>query len=187
MNSSTVLHHQATAFAEQADMAKAKRLPVNFRDFYAQAFVLEKKAALNMPHKGDDPMPRSLLITSAAALAYKAGDYLESEKMIALGRSENPPGDILQDLEEIEMLIRQEIGVAMSNGNLQVKGTLVEAKADESEIKIRDSETQQLHAFIVPSRMFKKIVKEYWQDMVAAVGKASSQGVFTLEKISLAN
>jgi hypothetical protein len=44
-------------------------------------------------------------------------------------------------------------------------------------------ENQQVYSFIVPAKIFKKVVKSYWQDVVSVVGHVSTQGVFTLEKI----
>jgi len=60
------------------------------------------------------------------------------------------------------------------------------ADADTNEIEIRDAESRQVYAFTVPSQQFKRIVKSYWQEVVAAVGKTGPKGNVTLEKISLA-
>jgi len=184
MKQAEIFYNQSVGFAEQADIARVKRLPVDYKDLYAQAFYLQKKAALLMSPEDFYPMPRSFMIQGAAGLAYQAGLFEEAEKMIALCRSENPPGLVAHKLDEIEKAIRKAAAAPPANGSLQIKGILTQANADEKEITIRDMENQRTYAFVVPSKIFKKVVKEYWQELVFAVGKASPHGVFTLEKIS---
>jgi len=183
MKQAEILYRQAVLFAEQADMAKIRK-NADYKDLYEKAFLLQKEAAQLMSPEDDYPMFRTEMMQSAAALAYKAGNLEEAEKMIALCREETGPFPFAYKLDELETLVRQAAVNPHANGSLQVKGILTQANADEKEITIRDMENQRTYAFVVPSKIFKKVVKEYWQELVFAVGKASPHGVFTLEKIS---
>ncbi len=184
MSQAEKLYRESVLLAEQADIARIKHPQVDYKGLFEQAFVLQKQAAQWMSPEEVYPMYRTEMMQSAAALAYKAGKMEEAEKMIALCRSENPPAFVEQDLKKLEALIRQATATPPKNGSLQVKGILTQANADEKEITIRDMENQRTYAFIVPSKIFKNVVKDYWQELVSAVGKASPHGVFTLEKIS---
>lgn len=184
MNHAEILYRQSVMFAEQADMMKVKGQAFEARGFYERAFLLQKEAAQFMSAEENYPMFRTEMMQSAAALAYKAYKLEEAEKMIVLCRAENPPEYFAHKLDELELLVRQAATARPSNGSLQIKGVLTEANANEKEIKITDLENQRTYAFIVPSKIFKKVVKDYWQELVSVVGKASPHGVFTLEKIS---
>jgi hypothetical protein len=184
MSQAEILYRQAVGFAEQADIAKAKCQPIDYKSLYEKAYLLEKEAALLMSSNEKAPFSRSMMLKSAAALAFKAGKYEEAEKIVALCRSENPDGYIMAKLDELQAAINKTAAVLQTDNSLTVRGVFTSANADEREIKIRDVENQQVYAFIVPASMFKKVVKAYWQDLVSVVGHASPHGVFTLEKIS---
>jgi hypothetical protein len=111
MSQAITLYRQAISFAEQADIARIKRLPIDYKALYAQAALLEKNAALMMSADEEYPMPRTLMLKSAAALAFKAGNYEESLKIIALCRAENPPSGVLEKL----ILLEQDIQDAIMN------------------------------------------------------------------------
>ncbi len=194
MNQAESLYRQAVTYAEQADIARIKKLPLDFKFLYREASRLELEAAMLVPSDGYEPLPRIGLLRSAAALAYKAGNYPEAEKIIALARSENPDGYEASKLDDIEDAIREAAKAPSSNGKttnskpanprLHVTGAMTAADADESAIKIRDTESSQVYSFIVPAKMFRSVVKSYLLEMVSAVGKTSPKGRLTLEKIS---
>jgi hypothetical protein len=185
MKQSEILYRQAVSFAEQGDMAKAKRhiLPIDYKLFYEKAFLLEKEAALLMSSDEKHPLSRGEMLKNATALAYKAGKYEDAQKVAALCRVEALDGYTMMKLEELEGLILAALAVPAHNSSLTVRGLFTSANADDREIKIRDMENQQVYSFIVPANMFKKVVKSYWQDVVSVVGHVNMQGVFTLEKI----
>ncbi len=184
-NLASILHHQAVRLAEEADMAKAKFTPIDFRELYNRAFLFEKEAAMMQTSQEFAPLPRHTLLRSAAALAFKAGNFSESEKIIALARSENPPIYESEKLDEIETLVQEATASQILNGHFQITGTFSAVNSEEKEIKIRDSKSQRMYAFVVPPRMFRQVVKSYLLEMVSAVGKSSPSGVLTLEKITL--
>jgi hypothetical protein len=187
MTTAVSLYNQAVRFAEEADIARIKRLPVDYKALYGKAAQLEKEAALQMKPEDTEPLNRVAMLRSAAALSYKAGNFAESEKLIALARANHPDAYEAAKLDEIEAAIVKTTGLAPQSNILTITGTFSGANADENEIKIRDLESRQVYAFIVPARIFRKVVKSYWQDVVLAVGKTSPNGVLTLEKISPAN
>jgi hypothetical protein len=186
MNQASVLYHQAVNFAEQADIARIKQLPIDYKALYAQASILEKDAAFMMSAQEQYPMPRTLMLKSAAALAFKAGNYSESAKIIALCRAENPPNGVIEKLN----LLEQDIQTATANfleKPLNIIGTFTSVNVDEKEIKIREVDSQNIFAFVVPADSFRKIAKSYLLEVVSVVGKFNKMGVLTLEKISLTN
>jgi hypothetical protein len=129
------------------------------------------------------PLSRGEMLKNAAALAYKAGKYEDAQKVVALCRIEELDGYTSVKLDELEKLILAALAIPTHNSSLTVRGLFTSANADDREIRIRDMENQQVHSFIVPANMFKKVVKSYWQDVVSVVGHVNLQGVFTLEKI----
>jgi len=74
------------------------------KEFYIKAFDLEYEAALKFP-KEVDALTKFIWLRSAAALAYKAGLFKESERLVELCRSENPPEWIEKELKDILELI----------------------------------------------------------------------------------
>ena len=184
MNQAELLYNQGVQWAEQADIARIKRYPVDYKSYYAKASELERDAALLLSAEDKNPLSRGVLLRSAAALAYKAGDFKEAEKLIALARSENPMGYEAAKLDDIEEAIRKALAALPSDQSLTVTGTFTAADVDEKEIKIRELESHQLYSFIVPAAMFRKIAKSYLLEVVSVVGKSSPMGVLTLEKIS---
>ena len=186
MKQSEILYNQAVSFAEQGDIAKAKRhiVPIDYKLFYEKAFLLEKEAALLMSSEEKHPLSRGEMLKNATALAYKAGKYEEAQKTATLCRSEALDSYTLIKLGELEKRIVAALATPIHNSSLTVRGLFTSANADDREIRIRDMENQQMYSFIVPANMFKKVVKSYWQDVVSVVGHANVQGVFTLEKIS---
>ncbi|MFK7983225.1 MAG: hypothetical protein AB8G86_24810 [Saprospiraceae bacterium] len=108
MNKIQALHKKAMEFADLAEVGKTKGTSAKkIETFYAQAYQFEKKAALMMSPFANFSIPKPYLIRSAAALAFRAKNYKEAEKMIALGLSENPPNEVVQQLKEITNLIKK--------------------------------------------------------------------------------
>ena len=185
MNTQAVaLYQQAVRIAEQADIAKVKRLAVDYKALYHQASELEKDAALLLTPEDTIPLKKITLLRSAAALAYKAGNYLESEKLVALARAHQPDNYEAAKLDELEAALLALAPEGAATRVLIVTGTCSAANADENKITIRSLDDRIQYSFIVPTKIFKKTVKSYWLEVVQAVGKASANGVLTLEKIS---
>ncbi len=184
MNQAEILFQKGAEFSDQGDIAQIKHKSVDYKALYEKAYLLKKEAALLMSPEDKHPMHRTWVMNGAASLAYKAGKYEEAQKTVALCRTLDPDDYTSSKLDELEDLIRKAIADRPRNGSLRVTGVLTAANADEKEIKIRDLENQQVYAFIVPAKLFKNVVKSYWQEAVLAVAKVSPHGIFTLQKIS---
>lgn len=91
MNIIKATHQLAMDTNALAELSKAKGLEEDATIFYKQAYELEKKAALMTSGKDNDPIPHFILLRSAAALAYKSKLYKDSQRLIEICLSENPP------------------------------------------------------------------------------------------------
>ena len=186
MNLAKIYHREAVHFAEQAEIAKIKQPDVDYKELYFKAYLSEKNAALHQHTETFDPMPKTWLMQSAAALAYNSGRLEEAEKTIAFCRTLDPDEYTTAKLDKIECLLKETANGHAQKGSLEITGRITSANYDEKEIKIKDSKTHQTYPIIVPHSMFTEVVKSYWAEMVNAVAKVSSHGVFTLQKISKA-
>jgi len=92
------LHQQAMEFADKALLSEKKAKPTQAKKQYAQAFQLEKQAAMLLATDYSIEPSRSVLFRSAAFLAIKANQYREAERMAAFGLTGNPPSEIAQEL-----------------------------------------------------------------------------------------
>lgn len=186
MNNVKQLHKKAMEFADLAEIGKMKGAGMaEIEAYYIQAYELEKKAALLMSEATDFSIPRPYLIRSAAALAFRAKNYKEAEKMIALGLSEQPSSEVVSQLEEIASLIKKAQPTASKSTTLSLKGKLLAANEDELEIKIKNT-ANETYSIFVTGQMLKGIVRKYFSEMVDIQAVSSPNGFITLQKISLA-
>jgi hypothetical protein len=96
------LHHQAMASAEQAFIAKWRgELEIALVHF-RRAYELEAEAARLVVYT--EPT-RSILLRSAASLAYHCGEMRESEKLIGLALAGDPPSEIAEELRDLMRLV----------------------------------------------------------------------------------
>jgi hypothetical protein len=78
------------------------------RDLFRQALDLERRAAeLWIETRNEEPS-RSILLRSAASLAWSCQDYAEAERLARKGLEGRPPGKIAQELKELLGLIHRE-------------------------------------------------------------------------------
>lgn len=187
MKSVKDLHKKAMEFADSAEIGKLKGMSVmTIKDNFYKAYLLEKEAALKMPANQKKPIPRPYLIRSAAALAFKSEAYLEAEKMIALGLSENPPSDVSQQLEEIADLIQKKQSTILKEKAINLKGKFLAANEQEFEIKIQSIDKEEYYSIFVPAKILKGIVRKYFSEMVQIQAISSPNGFIKLKNISLA-
>jgi len=185
MNKIQQLHKKAMEFADLAEIGKTKRASAKeIEAFYAQAYLLEKKAALMMSPTTNFSVPKAYLIRSAAALAFRAKNYKEAEKMIALGLSENPPNEVVQQLKEIADLIKKTQPSTSKEMVLSLKGKLLAANEDELEIQIKNTANETTYSIFVSGQKIKGIVRKYFSEMVDIQAISSPNGFITLQKIS---
>lgn len=94
------LHNRAMDEAEYAFMARRRGDEEQARQHFRIAYELESEAALIVAETTSEPS-RSVLLRSAASLAYNCGKYLEAEKLIVEGLHGNPPKEIAQELRDL--------------------------------------------------------------------------------------
>lgn len=125
MNEINVPHKKAMALAELALMEKIKGSSDRAKELFKEASLYEKKAALATPIDIDPEPSRSILFRSAASLAMNSEDFRESEKMVALGLSGDPPNEIANELRDLyeEISFRRHLelrGISLESNELQL-------------------------------------------------------------------
>jgi hypothetical protein len=185
MNIIKATHQLAMDTNALAELSKAKGLEEDANTFYKQAYALEKKAALMTSAKDDDPIPHFILLRSAAALAYKSKLYKDSQRLIEICLSENPPAFIQQDLAEINELLQEEQTIASIVNEANIEGLLTKVSAEENEITIKDQLDAQHYTVIVPQHQLMDIIKAYWFQKVVVKVRQTTYGVLVMEQIQL--
>jgi len=185
MNIIRLTHQLAMEMNTIADVAMAKGYQKEAIKFYKNAFELEKEAALLSAANKQDLLPRFVFLRGAAALANKAGLYQESESLIKLCKSENPPVWLLAELQEIEDLIRENTikNAPNSIGQMfQLEGVFAEVNSTVNEIIIEDGK-QQAFSVVVPRKSLLEIIQKYWSKKVQIQARKTLHGTMILEKI----
>lgn len=95
--------------AEQAYLARLKGDSASSKELIKQAYIKEKEVALEFENKTEMEPTRSVLLRSAASLAYECGQAREAERLIAMALSGNPPDEIAEELRELLYKIYQNI------------------------------------------------------------------------------
>ena len=101
------IHNEAMLLVDKADLAKLKN--ENHLEFLREAYRKEKQAAYMLKDSEMEPS-RSILLRSAASLGYEIGEYNESEKLVCLALSGNPPKNIAEELKNLyeDIYLRRE-------------------------------------------------------------------------------
>lgn len=184
MNVSKILHQTASEYSTFAMVAKAKGQMEESKQFFKQAYELERAAVLQLQEDESDPLFPFILKRSAAALAYKAGFYTTSDKLVTDALNEKPPTFIAIELKEIADLVnlaRKEQGVQKS---FRISGKLTSASESKHEIEVEDVNNKQHYAILVPTGEIKEIVKQFFLELVQVQAVAEPSGFLTLKKIS---
>lgn len=187
MNIVRLTHELAMEMGTIADVAKGKGFRQDALEFYRTAFQLEKKACDLTSPKEEDPIPHFLFLRGAAAFANEAEMLEESLKLVERGKKENPPTWIIEELVQIEDLVKKKmrnIGTNKLKAFL-IDGIITKADSKESEITLENRE-QQNFSVRVPSDKMSEIVKNYWQHKVIIEAHQTPQGGFMLEDIRAA-
>lgn len=97
----TELHNKAMELADDADLFMHSGEKQKAIDLYAEAFHLEKDAACEAANEGVGEPTESILLKSAAFLAFDAKLYRESEKMVGLALSRDLNEDIAEEMRDL--------------------------------------------------------------------------------------
>lgn len=121
------LHNAAMNLADEADAQKRAENIVRAQELYSNAFESERKAAMLAIQESVDDMTTSILLKSAACLAYDAGMFRECEQVICYALSlENIPIDIAEELrnlyEDVNFYrhLRLANGVVLNDNEIQL-------------------------------------------------------------------
>jgi len=187
MNLIRATHQLAMDMAAYGDVAKAKGLGQDAKEFYNKAFVLEYEAALKFP-KELDALTKFIWLRSAAALAYKAGLFMECERLVELCRSENPPKWIEKELQDILSLIAKAKNTSITNStkSFQLSGIFKEVNSQKNEIIIEDTIQNQSFSVIVPRPVLVDIIRQYLAQQIQVVAHQTPHGIFVLDTIQAA-
>ncbi|MEN0003379.1 MAG: hypothetical protein AAF798_04525 [Bacteroidota bacterium] len=189
MNIVKATHQLAMDTNALAELSKAKGLEEDATNFYRQAYELEKKAALMTSSTDEDPIAHFILLRSAAALAYKSKLYRDSQRLIEICLSGNPPVSIHEDLNELSKLLQRaedQSTISTIDNALEIEGLLTRVNAEENEITIKAKNDTQKYAVIVPKHQLKEIIQSHWYKQVLVTVRQTTFGVMVLERIKTA-
>lgn len=187
MSITRALHETAMEYADRASLARLKGDGERVeQEFFQKAFELEREAALQMPLDVVDHVPRSILLRSTAALAYKAGLYAEAEKFVRLCLSDNPPDFIVKELNDIQEALSESRNASRKSAPLYIEGVLTDINSRENEIIMEDSDNHKISVMVMPRQVLFDIVQKYWSKKVSIQAHQTPHGVMVLEKISAA-
>lgn len=187
MNVITILHTKAMEFVDEALLAKMEGNMRASQTFMEKAFSLEKEAAYLVSEADTDPVPRHILLRSAATLAANAGNFIDAQALITLSRASSPPAFIEQELQELEQQIQAKQEATFQQGeSLELIGIIIDANASKHQITIREIDNQLPHTIRVPQHLMNDIVKSYWSEKVRILTLRNPQGEMILERIDRA-
>lgn len=119
MSSVKELHHQAMRLAEKAFIARNMGDYKTAEKFAREAFVLEARAAEQIPvSKGNEPT-RSILYRSAASLAYQGRKLYEAQRLAAQGLAGYPSPQTTQELKGLLDQISFELNLLTQNVRIE--------------------------------------------------------------------
>lgn len=104
------LHNEAMASCELAFDARRSGDPELALRYFSEAFAAEQEAANLVADDLDLEPTRSILHRSAATLAADCGDYPAANRLIDAALAGNPPVEIIEELDELRVRIRREVG-----------------------------------------------------------------------------
>lgn len=121
----TDLHNRAMELADLGDISKMKGASDDALRYYNDAFEVERTAANEAKKSAVGEPTESILLRSAASLALCCQRLRESEQLIALALSGEPPVEIAEELRDLLETVNFERhlelkGVALADGEVQL-------------------------------------------------------------------
>lgn len=167
------------------DICRAKALPFDAKLYYQQAFLLEESAAnLALEDLKDAPTTKYVLLRSAAALAYKAGLFKESERVIEVCKAYEPPQWILSELADIEALIQAERTTESAvEKTIAISGKLSAIDTNQKIVTLNDQ--SQIISIVFNKNQLTELLK-YFDQNIQVEAKELAHGVMVLERIKTA-
>jgi len=125
MNEIEIIHNKAMDLAEKAILLRIRKKSDEAKEIFREAYLLEMQAAMQLNDMYDYEPSRSIMFRSAASLALNAGLFRDSERMIAIGLSGDPPELIAEELRNLYETINFERhlqlrGITLSESDVQL-------------------------------------------------------------------
>lgn len=95
------LHREAMKFNDLALIAKQENSVSEVKNNYLKAFEFEKQAFVLFSSESSEEPTRSILIRSAANLAFLSDQIREAEKLISIGLAGEPPNEIAEEFRDL--------------------------------------------------------------------------------------
>ena len=119
------LHSKAMDLADKADLCILKKEHEKALKLFAKAFEIEREIAIYARENNIGEPSESVLIRSAASLAYNAKLYREAERMISYALWKEPPFEIAEELRDLLEMVNferhmQVKGVELQEGEIQL-------------------------------------------------------------------
>lgn len=130
MKESRILHEKAMDYLSDAIQLKRIGREDEARNAYSLAFENERSAAL-LEIEAPEPT-RSVLLRSAATIAFNIGKIREAEQLIGMGLSGNPPFEIAEELRDLLERVN-------FNRHLMLRG--VELNENEMQLSLAGADT----------------------------------------------
>ncbi|MEO0468448.1 MAG: hypothetical protein AAF206_02415 [Bacteroidota bacterium] len=171
-------HSRAMDLSERAFIEKMRGNTEKARAWFVEAYQLEKTAALNTPAHVQPS--RSVLLRSAATLAFHGGLYREAEKLIGEALSEDLPAEIASELRELQREVGFHLQQALlpqaSSRPIKVVGKMYQADASINAFRLSDKAGNPIpYQIQVEDEGFEDIIKEFFDDTVVVKGKVEEE------------
>ena len=136
------LHTQAMELAEQADFLRMQGKVEDANKLYVQSLDVERQAAYEARDRHFGEPTESVLFRSAATLAYGLQDLRESERLVCMGLSGNPPQEIANELRDLYDKVSIERSLMQIDSDVDTK------QREEVTITIPTQERNLLRALV---------------------------------------
>lgn len=119
------LHREAMKYNDLALIAKQNNLLTKVKENYLKAFEFEKQAFILFNSQSSEEPTKSVLLRSAANLAFLSEQLREAEKLISLGLAGDLPNDIAEEfrdlLQQVNFFRHLELhGIVLNSYELQL-------------------------------------------------------------------
>jgi hypothetical protein len=129
MNEVNRLHREAMDVLDSAEEKKRVGDMEAYSKLLADAYQLERQAAMQMRDVAVEPS-RSILFRGAAVLALRCKEPTDAEKLIAEGLAGDPPGDVAEELRDLFEQVNFERHLSLKGQELEDREIQVSLEGD---------------------------------------------------------
>lgn len=184
MNNIKIIHEAAMEFMDMAKRAKSLGKPELHQNYMEKAFVLEQEAALTLPEQPHNFMWKYILLRSAASLAFQAGLFSESKKLVEFALKGNPPSIEKAKLEALLKQISQKnLAKEITKSTSKISGILSVADVLNCKIILNENGTNKKIVILVDENKIRDIARLFIGDMVEIETRKQDSSTIFLERI----